>query len=148
MERKKFNIKIRVINIICVVISLIMCYTAIMVDPFIFAKNASDSPSVSGLGFIFNLFFLNFLIALIALSIVNLVTDKKHDKIYLTNTIVNLLGSSILYFMVISESYYTLALNTIFLFLQIFRLVLIIKNNKAVKLQNLENKNIMTNNNI
>lgn len=148
MERKRFNIKIRVINIICVVISLIMCYTAIKVDPFIFAKNASDSPSVSGLGFIFNLFFLNFLIALIALSIVNLVTDKKHDKIYLTNTIVNLLGSSILYFMVISESYYTLALNTIFLFLQIFRLVLIIKNNKAVKLQNLENKNIMTNNNI
>lgn len=53
MERKMFNIKIRVINIICVVISLIMCYTAIMVDPFIFAKNASDWPSVSVLGFIF-----------------------------------------------------------------------------------------------
>lgn len=115
-----------------------------MVDSFIFAKMHLISLVWADL----DLFFLNFLIALIALSIANLVTDKKHDKIYLTNTIVNLLGSSILYFMVISESYYTLALNTIFLFLQIFRLVLIIKNNKAVKLQNIENKKIMTNDDI
>lgn len=60
MERKRFNIKIRVINIICVVIFSIMCYTAIMVAPFIFAKNASDSPSVSGLGFIFLKFSYSF----------------------------------------------------------------------------------------
>ena len=83
--------------------------------------------------------FAFIILNLIVLSVVNLIYDKKNEKISLTTTIISIVLHIPFVILLVSGLFITSTLVIAGFVLQIIRANLIDKNNKALKLKNLEN---------
>lgn len=140
MERKK----LKVINIICLVIHSVMIFS-VFIEPFLLFYLGYNFPSLvfAPLGVIVSELlapiFAFIILNLIVLSVVNLIYDKKNEKISLTTTIISIVLHIPFVILLVSGLFITSTLVIAGFVLQIIRANLIDKNNKALKLKNLEN---------
>ena len=143
MERKK----LKVINIICLVIHSVMIFS-VFIEPFLLFYLGYNCPSLvfaplGSLGVIVSELlapiFAFIILNLIVLSVVNLIYDKKNEKISLTTTIISIVLHIPFVILLVSGLFITSTLVITGFVLQIIRANLIDKNNKALKLKNLEN---------
>lgn len=143
MERKK----LKVINIICLVIHSVMIFS-VFIEPFLLFYLGYNLPSLvfaplGSLGVIVSELlapiFAFIILNLIVLSVVNLIYDKKNEKISLTTTIISIVLHIPFVILLVSGLFITSTLVIAGFVLQIIRANLIDKNNKALKLKNLEN---------
>lgn len=143
MERKK----LKVINIICLVIHSVMIFS-VFIEPFLLFYLGYNFPSIvfaplGSLGVIVSELlapiFAFIILNLIVLSVVNLIYDKKNEKISLTTTIISIVLHIPFVILLVSGLFITSTLVIAGFVLQIIRANLIDKNNKALKLKNLEN---------
>ena len=144
MERKK----LKVINIICLVIHLLVFFS-IFFETFLLTYLQDNFYHLKlflplgELGIMLNLimspFYAFISLNIIVLSVVNLIYDKKNEKIGYATTIISMVFHISYYMILVTGYFITSALIIAAYVLQIIRASLINKNNKALKLKNLEN---------